>query len=92
MIYHPDVSIAEVSHVGALTQTMDLMPTFLVLYGQPPSLKVQGKSLLPLLLREVKSVRDLALFGIFGGALNATNGRYTYFRYPENMENKDLYE
>jgi hypothetical protein len=92
MIYHPEMSIARGTHVGALTQTIDLMPTFLDLYGQPPSPEVQGKSLLPLLLGKVESVRNLALYGIFGGALNATDGRYTYFRYPKNMETKDLYE
>ena len=34
------------------------------------------------------SIRD----GVFGGALNSTDGRYTYFIYPENIEEPNLFE
>ena len=37
-------------------------------------------------------VRDIALYGIFGGAINATDGRYSYFRYPADMEGTALFE
>ena len=92
MIYHPEMTLKGGTHICALTQTIDLMPTYLDLYGLTPSSEVQGKSHLPLLFGDVKNIRNLALYGIFGGALNVTDGRYTYFRYPENMENKELYE
>ena len=45
--------------VGALTQTVDLLPTMLDLFGIPfPEENVQGRSLLPLLAGEVDRVRD----------------------------------
>ncbi len=78
--------------VPALTQTIDLMPTILDLHGEAPGPHVQGRSLLPLCDGSAESVRDIALYGIFGGAINATDGRYTYFRYPEAMESRELFE
>jgi len=38
------------------------------------------------------SLNARALYGIFGGAINATDGRFTYFRYPTDMEAKELNE
>ena len=52
---------------------------------------VEGHSLLPV-LRADESVREAALFGMFGAGTNITDGRYTYFRYPEDMTSQDLYE
>ena len=48
--------------------------------------------MLPLLKGQAESIRPIALYGIFGGAINATDGRYTYFRYPTEMDHKDLFE
>ena len=39
-----------------------------------------------------RPVREAALYGMFGAGTNITDGRYTYFRYPENMAEQDLYE
>lgn len=30
--------------------------------------------------------------GIFGSAANITDGRYTYFRYPDDLETQEIYE
>ena len=79
------------TRVAALTQTMDLMPTLLDLHGVAPGPWVRGASVLPL-LDGAPAIRDFALYGIFGGAINATDGRYTYFRYPEQMESTGLNE
>jgi len=92
MIYHPALHQDGGSHISALTQTIDLMPTFLELHGLPVSRNVTGQSLLPLLTGQAKSIRSIALYGIFGGAINATDGRYTYFRYPAAMNHQDLFE
>ncbi len=91
MIYHPDFSSQGGQHRTALTQTIDLMPTILELFGQPVPAEVQGRSILPLLGAE-GTIRDAALYGIFGGATNVTDGRYTYFRYPSDLFAQDLYE
>ncbi len=91
-IHHPDFPEAAGTRIDALTQTMDIMPTLMQCFGKEISENVRGKSLLPLLDGSKNSVRDIALYGIFGGAINATDGRYTYFRYPADMENRELYE
>ena len=90
MIHHPAHPGGR--RISALTQTIDLMPTLLDLHGEAPGPHVRGRSLLPLLDGRVSKIRDVALYGIFGGAINATDGRHTYFRYPETMESHDLFE
>ena len=91
MIHHPRLTRPG-QRIGALTQTIDLMPTLLDLHGEAPGPHVRGKSLLPLLDGRAEKVRDIALYGIFGGAINATDGRHTYFRYPADMEGTPLFE
>jgi arylsulfatase A-like enzyme len=90
MIHHPDHPGGR--RISALTQTIDIMPTLLALHGETPGPHVRGRSLLPLLDGRETKIRDVALYGIFGGAINATDGRHCYFRYPESMESHDLFE
>jgi arylsulfatase A-like enzyme len=91
-IYHPEHRNQAGRRVSALTQTSDVMPTLLDLFGMQPGPDVLGRSMLQLSTGEKDSIRNIALYGIFGRAINATDGRYTYFRYPEDIETKDLYE
>ena len=91
-IYHPAHAEKAGSRVSALTQTTDVMPTLLDMFGTSPGQSVLGRSMLSLISGERASIRDVAVYGIFGGAINATDGRYTYFRYPEDMEEEDLFE
>jgi hypothetical protein len=92
MIHDPSVPESWGNRVDALTQVLDLSPTLLDLFDLEPCHHSTGKSMLPLLRREATVIRDIALFGVFGGALNSTNGRYTYFLYPHDMEDKPLFE
>jgi hypothetical protein len=91
MIWHPDFASEAGEHRRALTQTIDLMPTILEMFGQKVPGEARGRSLLPLLERET-TVREAALYGIFGGATNVTDGRYTYFRYPKDLFAQELFE
>ena len=91
MIYHPDYAGKSGERRQALTQTIDIMPTILEFYGTVRPSEVEGKSIVPLLEKDGK-IREAALYGIFGGATNITDGRYTYFRYPSDMANQVLYE
>lgn len=75
---------------AALSQNIDVMPTLLDLHGIVPPETVLGRSLLPAL--DGAQGRDIALYGVFGGAINATDGRYTRFLYPPEMEAAPLYE
>lgn len=67
--------------VKALTQSTDLMPTFLDYFDVPPPPHVHGTSLRPVLEGD-RAIHDSIIYGYFGMAVNVTDGRYTYFRNP----------
>jgi arylsulfatase A-like enzyme len=73
------------ARVGALTQTTDLMPTFLDYIGAPAPPHLHGTSVRPALEAD-QPVHDAVVYGYFGMALNATDGRHTYFRNPVEPE------
>lgn len=75
---------------AALSQNIDVMATLLDIFWLDRPNSVQGRSLIG--AAKSGQGRDLALYGVFGGAINATDGRHTYFRYPEDMEAAPLYE
>ena len=91
IICHPQHAARQDNRRSQLTQCLDLTATFLDLHGVATnSQPVNGISLLPA-LNSPCHTRDYALYGIFGGALNITDGHRTYFRYPVNTDNT-LYE
>ncbi len=89
MVWHPDHANQGGSRRSGLTQTPDLMPTFLELHNCKSSPRVTGTSILPLLEGEVSVNRSLAL-GMFSGPVCVTDGRYSYFRYPDDLSGKNL--
>lgn len=89
--YHPELSDQGGERRRTLTQTIDLMPTFLDIHGCKTPRTVEGESLLKVMANDQK-IRESALFGRFGAATNITDGRYTYFRYPNDLDSKDLWE
>ena len=92
MVYHPDHAEQGGSRRSSLTQTIDLMPTLLDFHGEtdiPPD--VEGRSIRPVLENDAP-IRDAGLYGMFGGPINITDGRYTYFRYPIDVENQEISE
>nr|WP_306264983.1 sulfatase [Pararhizobium sp. IMCC3301] len=91
IIYHPDHASRAGERRSALTQTVDLMPTFLEWHGVPVPQGLDAKSLNPVLENDAPQ-REVAVFGMFGSSTNVTDGRYTYFNYPEDMLAVDLYE
>jgi arylsulfatase A-like enzyme len=91
LIYHPHHTTQVRERRKALTQAIDLMPTFLDLFGIEVPSEVQGRSLVPLLAHDHK-VREIALFGMFGGPIGATDGRYTYYLYPDDLYAPGLHE
>lgn len=76
---------------AALTQTIDLAPTFLDLFGAPIPVEMEGRSILPVLQGD-QQLRAAALFGYFGGAVNVTDGRYTYHRFPPDLRQQEIYQ
>jgi len=63
----------------ALVQTIDLAPTLLNYFGVPVPKDMLGQSLRTV-LEEDTPVRKYAIFGIHGGPINITDGRYVYMR------------
>lgn len=73
-----------------LTQSIDIMPTVLDLFGVDKPAEVTGRSILPAL--KGGAVRDTAVFGYFGGGVNVTDGRFTYFLFPDDLLAEPLYQ
>jgi hypothetical protein len=70
---------------------MDLMPTFLDLFGLSKPSEVRASSVVPLLEADLVQ-RDIGILGMFGGPIGATDGRYTYYLYPEDLYAPGLHE
>jgi arylsulfatase A-like enzyme len=91
MMYHPDAKTQSGERRSMVTQTTDIMPTLLDCFAAPLPAEVRGHSLLPCLSAE-KTLRDTAIFGMFGGPIGATDGRYAYYLYPQDLMAPGLYE
>ncbi|HUN42442.1 MAG TPA: sulfatase [Acetobacteraceae bacterium] len=79
------------AHSAALTQTIDLAPTFLDLFHVASMPEMQGHSILAA-QRSAAPLRDAALFGYFGGAVNVTDGHHTYHRFPPDLKQQEIYQ
>jgi arylsulfatase A-like enzyme len=75
---------------SSLVQMIDMAPTLLELFGADTPKDMQGKPLREMIASD-QPVREAALFGIHGGHINCTDGRYVYMRAPTSPENKPLY-
>lgn len=64
---------------NALVQTIDLAPTLLEFFGVSIPADMQGKPLNSVIESDAK-IRDAALFGLHGGQVSVTDGRYVYMR------------
>lgn len=82
MIAAPPTLTKAPRRVPGLTQTTDLMPTFLDLFGCVPPSDISGKSLLPCLREEADGTHEAVIFGQFGAALNYADASHSCFRYP----------
>ena len=65
----------------ALIQNIDVPETLLAFFGQQPTKDMQGFNLERTLCDDTP-VREYALFGLHGGQINITDGRYVYMRDP----------
>ncbi|HUT59682.1 MAG TPA: sulfatase [Phycisphaerae bacterium] len=75
---------------GSLVQTIDLAPTILEYFGVERPADMQGASLRRTVADDAP-VREGGLFGIFGGHVNVTDGRYVYMRSCARDDNRPLY-
>lgn len=89
-VHHPAHPEAAGTRVPGITQMIDLGVTVLDAFGLPPEEGMTGRSVIPML--SGAPGRPVAIFGYFGGAVNVTDGRRTYFRYPERLLEGPLYQ
>src|SRR5699024_2799505 len=76
-----------------LTQTTDLGPTLLDIFGEPPPAEMTGESLLPVLAHDDPQRAERGcVFGQFGAAINFTDGHYVYFLYPREPFHEGLFQ
>ena len=75
----------------SLVQMIDMPATLLEYFGvaRPPDMLGQP---LRATVADDRPVREAALFGIHGGHVNCTDGRYVYMRAPARADNTPLYE
>jgi arylsulfatase A-like enzyme len=73
----------------ALVQTIDLPATLLGYFGKPRPADMQGADLAETIAAD-KPVRAAGLYGVHGGHVNVTDGRYTYMRAPASADNRPL--
>ena len=77
-------------HRSALVQTIDLAPTLLELFGVDRTPDMEGAPLREA-VRSDRRVHEAGLFGVHGGHVNCTDGRYVYMRAPAREENQPLF-
>ncbi len=75
----------------ALVQNIDWGPTLLEFFGVPLTRDMQGIPLTAAVTADHR-LREAVLFGIHGGHVNVTDGRYLYMRAPVELANRPLYE
>jgi arylsulfatase A-like enzyme len=90
VVWHPDHAEAA-GRRSAVTQTPDLMPTFLGLHDVDSPEEVTGRSILPLLANDDHTVRNV-IFGMFAGPIGITDGRFAYYLYPHLLDGSGFNE
>lgn len=88
IVWHPQ-GAHNGSRVSSLTSTVDLYATMMVTLGGEVRHSEHSHDLLPILTGQASIIRDWAIYGYFGRALNITDGRHTYHVPPD--ENIPLY-
>ena len=88
-IWHPECNVKN-QRRSSLVQTIDLPVTILNYFGIDKTANMQGFDLKPVITDD-QPVRTGALYGLFGGHVNYTDGRYVYMRAPATEQNTPLF-
>src|SRR5690606_23108258 len=75
----------------ALVQMIDIPATLLEFFGVPLPKDMLGVPLRDAIAHNA-STREAAIFGMHGGHLNVTDGRYVYMRAPVHADNRPLFD
>ena len=79
------------THRKSLVQCIDISATLLGFFGQKLPKDMMGRDLSPVITADEK-IRDYAIFGMFAGHVNITDGKYVYMRAPISEDNKPCFE
>ena len=90
-IHDPTLPAADGNQIGGLSQTPDLAATILDLFGARRPAQMASPSLRPMLTGQ-GSPHDALIYGFFGGAVNLTDGRHSYHRYPADLARQEVYQ
>ena len=75
---------------SSLAQTIDLPVTVLDYFGIDPTPDMQGRPLADAVATD-SVIREAALYGVHGGQINVTDGRYVYMRAAQRQDNQPLH-
>ncbi|WP_454855269.1 sulfatase [Rhizobium binxianense] len=89
-LHHPELPNLAGTRCSALTQTPDMMPTIIEIFGCKPQPEVTATSLLET-IRSPAPERIVA-FGYFAGPVGVTDGRYVMMHYPPDVTAGGIYE
>ena len=90
-MWDPRCKIKGERRQALIQPAIDLGPTLLECFGMEPTANMLGKPLRQTIANDTP-VRDAAIFGIHGGHVNVTDGRYVYMRGPAGQENAPIYQ
>jgi arylsulfatase A-like enzyme len=90
-MWDPRARVRGESRQALVQPAIDLGPTLLEFFGLEPTADMVGKPLRPVVERD-EPLRETAVFGIFGGQVNITDGRYVYMRGPASEDNQPIFE
>jgi arylsulfatase A-like enzyme len=76
---------------SALVQTIDFAPTIMEFFGVARTKDMLGKVLKDAIASD-QPVRDAGMWGIHGGQVHVTDGRYVYMRAPVRKDNQPLFD
>lgn len=88
-VYDPRVKIQGEAR-SELVQMIDWAPTILEHFELKIPKDMEGKPL-QLVIKDNKKIRDAALYGVFSGHINVTDGEYTYMRAAKPGKENDLF-
>ena len=75
----------------SLVQTIDFAPTILEFFGVPRTKDMLGQGLRETISQDTP-VREAGIFGVHGGQVNVTDGRYVYMRGPARADSQPLFD
>lgn len=84
-IWNPKFPDAKNVSRKSLVQTIDIPASILGFFEIPLEEIMQGKDV-SIVLEQDMPIRRSGLFGVFGGHICGTDGRYVYMRSPKNLE------